>query len=268
MKTDSKEYPGKMTIINVGNKKFNWLKLLPYLIILMLIGSTAFYVHKSQNLKADLVSETNLSSALLDTVTTYKNKNGQLVSEKRTLQTEVSNLEEINGFLTETQKELVKNINELEKRYTIIAAALIKTRVELDSIRDGMVVVDTTENTITISDSLPDIQYVFIVKKVRPLSVYEKPEFSIRKLNLPNTQFIEFHWRNNKKEGYPVSFSVSNSNKYFKTVDIDSYIIPEVKKSTLKPTFWQKLGKTGKKSIPYFIGGAVGAGITLIMTNN
>lgn len=255
------------TIINIERGKFHWTKLIPYLLILVLIGSTAYYVNRSHNLKADLVGEINLTNALLDTVITYKNKNGQLVSEKRTLQTDFDNLEEINGFLTETQKELVRNIDELEKRYTIIAAALIKTRVEIDSIRDGMVVVDTNENTITISDSLPNIQYIFVVKKVRALSVYEKPEFTIRKLNLPNTQFIEFHWRNNKKEGYPVSFSVSNSNKYFKTVDIDSYIIPEIKKSTIKPTFWQKVGKTGKKSIPYFIGGAIGAGAALILTN-
>ena len=49
--------------------------------------------------------------------------------------------------------------------------------------------------------------------------------------------------------------------------DIDSYIIPEIRKSTIKPTFWQKLGETGKKSIPYFIGGAIGAGAALILTH-
>jgi hypothetical protein len=82
----------------------------------------------------------------------------------------------------------------------------------------------------------------------------------IDSLNLYNKQFIEFHWLNERKDGYPVSFTVRNSNPYFKTYDIESYIIPEVQKSQLKPNIWQKTGNFYRKNrVPFAVG--VGAGI-------
>jgi hypothetical protein len=83
--------------------------------------------------------------------------------------------------------------------------------------------------------------------------------------NLPNKQEISFQWGKEPKEGYPVSFSVSNSNKYFKVANIESYAIPEIKKTELKPNFWNKLGTTftkGGNSIVYI---GIGAGIVLLL---
>ena len=91
------------------------------------------------------------------------------------------------------------------------------------------------------------------------------PTLTFEKFELNNTQFIEFHWKSEPKNGYPVSFSVSNSNKYFQTYDIESYTIPEIKKSELKPTFWQKLGKTLKSSSGDLIifGAGLGTGLLI-----
>ena len=89
------------------------------------------------------------------------------------------------------------------------------------------------------------------------------PTLTFQSLTLPNTQFIEFHWKNDNKVGYPVAFSVTNTNDYFRIINIDSYIIPEIKQSTLKPTFWSKVGdfftKSGGKLIWFGAGGVGGA---------
>jgi len=238
---------------------FNWTKIIPYVVILLLLGTTFYFYSRSSNFKDKYKTEVKLGKALIDTITTYKNKYNEIVVEKRTLQSNIKELKNMNDYLSDNQQELIKRIKSLENKYSIIAAALIQTNVILDSLRDGNVIVDTTENKIIITDSLPDIEYSFEIRKVRPSFSSEKPVFIIKRLFLPNTQFIEFHWKNERKEGYPVSFSVSNSNKYFETVDIDSYIIPEIEKQKIKPNFWQKLGNTGKKTVPYLIGGAIGA---------
>jgi hypothetical protein len=78
----------------------------------------------------------------------------------------------------------------------------------------------------------------------------------------PNTQKIDFQWKDNRKEGYPISFSVINTNPYFKVTDIQSYIIPEIIKSELKPNIWQKIGQRSKtlggKAVIFSVGVGVG----------
>jgi len=137
--------------------------------------------------------------------------------------------------------------------------------VKIDSLRNGKVTVDTTEGRINISDSLPEIQYSFDIFKVKPKFPNQNPVFKINYLFLPNKQFVEFHWKNDRKEGYPIAFSISNSNKYFKTANIDSYIIPEIQKDKIKPNFWQKTWKGIKTTSPYIIGGVIGAGTVFLL---
>jgi len=247
-------------------KKINWLKLIPYIIILLLIGAICYYIDRSGDFKEKYQEEVKLTKALQDTATKYINKNGELTTEKLTLQTGIDNLTEENYVLTESQKELMNRVKDVEKRSTIIAAALIESQIIIDSLRGANVVVDTTENTVTVSDSTESIEYEFIIGKVKPVFMDQKPTFTINRLYLPNKQFVEFHWRNERKEGYPISFSVSNSNKYFKTTNIESYAIPELLKPNIKPTFWQRAWKGIKASSPYVIGGVIGAsGMFLLM---
>lgn len=239
--------------------KINWTKIAPYVIILILIGVIYYYVDRSGNFKEKYQTEMKLSKALQDTAIKYVNKNKELVTEKLTLQSNVKSLTDENYILTESQKDLLNSVKEVERDNSVIAAALIESRVIIDSLIGATIVVDTSDNTITIADSTEDIQYEFIVGKVRPLFLNQKPTFTINRLFLPNKQFVEFHWKNERKEGYPISFSVSNSNKYFQTTNIDSYAIPELQKPDIKPTFWQKAWKGIKASSPYLIGGAIGA---------
>jgi len=244
---------------------FSWKKLIPYVVILLLCIVIAILYNRQENFKDKFQAEEKLKIALLDTIRTYKNSRNELVSEKLTLQASVKELTKMNDYLTASQRELMSRVKEIEKSNKIIAAALIQTNVKIDSLRKGTITVDTTAGKINVSDSLPEIQYSFDFYKVKPKFTNQEPIFKINYLYLPNTQFVEFHWKDNRKEGYPVAFSVSNSNKYFKTANIDSYVIPEIQKDKIKPNFWQKTWKGIKTAGPYIIGGAVGAGTVFLL---
>ena len=259
-------------------KKFwAWLLLKNHLIIaiivllLLIMGAVIYFQHKSiVNLKDKYQTEVNLANALLDSTHYYQNKQGEWVAEKLTLQESLKNLEKMNGQLTASQKELLARIDDISKKNTVIAAALIQSQVTIDSLlHHGHTEVDTANKTLSFTDSLRNakkdiiLTYDFKVNGAIPAIPEIKPTLMIKSLGLPNTQFIEFHWKDNKKLGYPVAFSVTNSNNYFETINIDSYIIPEIKESTIKPNFWQKMGTffntTGGKILWFGIGGLAGA---------
>jgi hypothetical protein len=114
------------------------------------------------------------------------------------------------------------------------------------------------------------MKYDLIVHNVQPIDL-ELPKLEFKKFELPNTQFIEFHWKDERKEGYPISFSVTNSNPYYKVYNIDSYAIPELNKVELKPNFWQKLAKfsksTGGKIAFFGVGVVTGAVLVNSVSN-
>ena len=138
----------------------------------------------------------------------------------------------------------------------------------------GQVTIDTAHKKITFFDKYVDgkktMNYNFTVGNVIPSPTNAKPTLLIGLLEFPNSQLVEFHWKNNKKEGYPIAFSVSNSNDFFRTVNVDSYIIPEINKEKIKPTGWQKFGsffsKTGNRLIFVGIGGVIGVSGYMFLT--
>jgi len=255
---------------------WTWLLLKNHLIIaiivllLLIMGTIIYFQHKSiLNLKDKYQTEVNLSNALLDSTHVYQNKQGEWVAEKLTLQETLSNLEKMNSQLTVSQKDLLARIKEAEKNNTTIAAALIQSQITIDSLlHHGHTEVDTINKTLSFSDSLRNakkdiiLTYDFKINGAVPAIPEIKPTLMIKSLGLPNIQFIEFHWKNDKQLGYPVAFSVTNSNDYFKTINIDSYIIPEVREPALKPNFWKKIGTffntTGGKALWFGIGGGAG----------
>jgi len=235
-------------------------------VVIVLLAIVYIQHNRIANLKDKYQTEVNLKNALLDSTHYYQNKRNEWVAEKLTLQESIKNLDKMNGQLTAFQKELLARVKEIEKNNKIIAAALIQTNVKIDSLRNGNVSVDTLNKNVTFSDSTKNIQYKIRVNNVYPALANVKPTLSFQEFTLPNKQFIEFHWKNDKKSGYPIAFSVSNSNDYFQTVNIDSYAIPELKKDDIKPTFWKKVGtfftKTGGKIV---YAGAGAATMWLIM---
>lgn len=233
------------TILDFINKAYAFVKKYLLLILIALI-IILFFMWKAERNKvatsaAKLQTEEKFRSALLDTITVHKNKEGQLVLEKKTLQVTTEELQKNVGELNASQKELLSRIKNVEKNNTLIAAALIKTTVKIDSMNSIMSAsIDTTKNTIAFNDSTKDVKFSFLVEKVKPVSLFTKPMLTIKKLELPNTQYVEFHWKDSKKEGNPVAFSVTNSNQFFKTYDINSYAIPAINKDVLAPNVFQK----------------------------
>lgn len=246
-------------------KNINFKTLIPYIIILVLLVVVGLIFQRNSKLSSDLQSETNLRLALVDTISTYKNGRNELVSEKRSLQFKLNDKEFENKELVQRVKETEKRNATLEKKVSVFAAALIKSQVIIDSLQESNVYISEKDSSIIFTSKNPEkLKYTFRVRPVLTFKNYQ-PELTFLDFSIPNEQFIEFHWRNNPKEGYPVSFSVTNTNPYFKTVDIESYVIPEINKPEIKPTFWQKLGKTAKNSSEKLIFIGIGVGAALIL---
>lgn len=219
-------------------------------------------------------TEVKFKDALSDTMIHYQNKYSEVVSEKLTLQTSIVNLKETIGLLNDNQAELLDRIEKLNSKNNIIAAALIETKITIDSLMgatvSGSVIIDTTNNTINFNNtSTVDSNFVYDINvyNVFPLKD-NKPTIFFKKIYFPNKQFIEFHWKDNKEKGYPISFSVSNSNKYFNTVNIESYVIPTIKKTELNPTGWDKFNDfflRNTKTLQYFGIGAASGGVLMYL---
>lgn len=250
--------------------------ILAGLVILLGIGfGVMIYINKTTKLKDKIENEVKLRNALIDNVKFYQNKEKEWVAEKLTIQTAISNLSKMKNDLTESQLELLNRMKETNKQYTLIAAALIKQNIKIDSLLlEGETEIDTVNKEIrfydTYKDSSKTMTYDFRVKNVMPSSLIKMPKLLIDSLSIPNTQYIDFKWKNDKKVGYPVSFSITNSNGFFQTNNIDSYIIPEISKEQLNPNFWGKIGnffiRSGDVIICVGIGGIIGAGTVYFLT--
>jgi hypothetical protein len=242
-------------------KKYIIIIIIAIILILLLI---AYIQHnKIVNLKNKYQTETNLKNALNGSIIKYQNKEKEWVSEKLTLQESTKNLEKINDQLTITQKELLVRVKEIEKNNSIITAALIETNVVIDSLKKYKIYIDTTDKNIVFSDSTKNLKYIINVGYIIPAYKDKSPTLTFNQFMLPNKQFVEFYWKNDKKNGYPITFSVSNSNDYFKTVNIESYAIPEITKEKVDPNGWQKFGnffiRNGKMVIAVGVGAIGGA---------
>jgi hypothetical protein len=240
------------------------------LIVLILAVVIYFQQKRIANLKDKYQSEIKLKDALVDSVHNYQNKSDEWVAEKLTLQADIKDLKKINTQLTVSQKKLLAKIVEVEKENSIIVAALIETNVIINSLKPYKVYIDTTRRNIAFVDSTKDLKYCINIGKVMPAYLDSLPTLIFKQFVLPNEQFIEFHWKNDKKKGYPISFSVTNTNEYFKTVNIDSYAIKPITKEKLDPNGWQKIGnffiRSGKTIAVVTVGAIGGATAFWLLT--
>lgn len=240
------------------------IHLILYAILtVVIVGGGYYYSNKVTKLKSDLQTEQGLKNALIDSVHTYQNNQKEIVSEKLSLQANLNELKKLNGNLSANQKELVGRIEDLKKKNQVIAAALVQSQFIIDSLQTHAVV-SVSDSSVSFTENNKNINYNLRVNNVAPIGL-KKPTLFINYLKIYNKQFIEFHWAHDKKVGYPVSFSITNSNPYFATSDVDSYIIPQIKKQDVKPTFWKRIGNTLNKTKNGLIWGTVGASITYII---
>jgi hypothetical protein len=257
--------------------KINLVQLILIIIAIITLFGSGFKLHadKVDKINDELAKEVKIKEALLDSVDYYQNKKDQWVAEKRTLQVEIKDIKQLLNDtvvnLTENQKDLLNIITNQKKEKDIISAALIELQVELDSIvHAGTTIVDTTKNTIKFGDTYVNdtkkFNYGLTVYNVVPFPKKTTPELTFDSMLFPNKQLVEFHWEKDERIGYPVSFSVTNSNGFFETTNIDSYAIPNLKKEDLNPNFFQQVGQFFENNRQTVIGVAVGTivGGTLI----
>ncbi len=243
------------------------------ILIVILLGLLIFMGRCSytsiEDAKDSELKAVNVIKALTDSTIHYKNQYDEAVAEKKSIQIDFSDLTNKNFSLTENQKELVERIKVLNKDKEVISAALIEANAEINKLRgSGIVTIDTTMKTVNFNDSVAKyFKYDITIENVSPINI--KPVIVFNSLSLPNKQLINFHWNDNdKKNGKPVSFSVSNSNPYYKIYNIDSYIIPEVEMDVIKPNFWNRTKNFFKESGSTIgkigIGVAIGIGLMVI----
>jgi hypothetical protein len=112
--------------------------------------------------------------------------------------------------------------------------------------------------------------YDIDVNYVLPAYPDIKPTMLFKTIEIPNKQMVTFQWKNDKKKGYPISCMVSNSNKYIKVTNLESYAIPPLDKVHLNPNGWQKIGnffiKNGRTILYVGVGAAAGAGGYYLLT--
>ena len=231
------------------------------LALALIVGGTILNGQKNKA-REKYEAELRLNNALDDSLRTYKNSNDELVYEKYTLQATNTQLKEVRDRLTENQKKLIDRVNELKKDKDVFAAALAQQKVVVDSLIQVATKIDTINNTISFDNTSDTIKYNITVLNAIPAKGV--PTLQINNLEIPNEVFIEFNWEN--EELYPVSFSLTNSNPMFKVNDIDSYVIPELKKEEIDPTKWMKIKnwfKENGKKVGIFLGGAIVGGLVV-----
>lgn len=255
--------------------------ILTVVALILIMGVIIYFQHqKIVKLKDEKQATENLNAALHDSVTYYQNKNKEWVAEKLTIQTTIKNLEKINGQLSNAQRDLLIRIKEVNRRNDIITAALIDANFKIDSLliivdKDGSeIIVDTTNEKINFNNlASNDTSFIFDidVNHVLPSRFDVKPSMLFKSIEIPNRQFVEFHWENNKKKGYPISFTITNTNKYIKVIGLESYAIPSLNKLHLNPTGWQKVEnffiKNGRTIFYIGLGVAGGAGGYYMITH-
>ncbi len=247
---------------------FDKRNIIIVILLLLLIFLGFRYFKSNGDHKSEIQKQENLRNALSDTLKTYRNKENEWVSEKLTIQAETKDLKDKNLILTENQTDLIRRVDEINKHNQIISAALIEMAVKLDGVVNNKPVIEN-DSTIQFAAKSDSLEYDIKVHSVKPVGT-QTPLLEFKKFELKNKQFVEFHWKDQKKEGYPISFSVTNSNPYFQTYNLDSYSIPELDKAKIKPTFWGKVGKftksTGGKLVIFGVGALAGA--TIMTTLN
>jgi len=237
----------------------NHLLITVIVVVLLGMGTTIYFQNLSiKKYKNKYESEVKLKDALIDTMRVYKNKEGEWTAEKLTLQASMKEMTKMYGQLTESQRELIDKVKEINKKSDVIAAAVIKANVKIDSLlHKGEVVIDTVNKTLEFPEfKNPDINYDIQVRSVLPAFPNIKPSLFIKSLYLPNTSTVSFQFE--KTKGNPISFSVSNSNKYVQVANIESYAIPGIGKNIVQPTGWQKTWGWFKKNGTIILVGTAG----------
>lgn len=255
--------------------KININRNLERIIVVILIVLGIFhYCDRVEDQNNKYNGEVKLRQALQDSVRTYLDREGNLISEKKTLQGDIKYLQGENVKLNKDQAELLEVIEKINKdrkrNQEVFAAASIRYKKFIDSLNNYVAdasEMDTVENTISFTqkDTTSDFQYNIVITNVRQYPKLKTPTINFMEIDFPNKQTVTFNFDKDKRKDYPISFSVMNSNPYYKVNNIESYSIEGLKKENVNPTGWQKFAGWFEDKSKYLIFGGLGfaAGVAL-----
>lgn len=224
------------------NINLTTLIIIGVVIFFVIFGGFRHYFNRINDLKNQISEEVKLRNALIDTVRVYQNKAGELVYEKLTLQADLSKLKDLNESLTQSQRDLLRRIEDLDKNKQVITAALIQANAIIDSLlHSGTTFIDPENATITFVDEQEHLSYDIQITNVIQYDTLTNSNLFFRRLSLPNEMFVEFHWQLDRRADYPVAFSVTNTSPFFQIHNIESYAIPQLQKDDLDPTTWRRI---------------------------
>jgi hypothetical protein len=247
---------------NMKSLNIDWKYIVMGVMMCLIFLMAFYYDGKVDNLQSKTAKTEKLLEAITDKMDSVVVENNTLQYSKKTLQADIKELEGLKESLSDEQNKLVAKVAKTNKEKMVIAAALIKARAELAGIKGKTGFMNDT--TLLLHMNTDSLSYRIEINGVG--LVKDSAEHIIKSLIIPNEQYIEFKW-GSKKEGYPVSFSITNTSPYMKTNNIESYIIPDIKKEEIKPNFLQKVNNFfGANRKPFFIGVAAGAAGVLILT--
>jgi hypothetical protein len=233
--------------------------LLIIILVLTCLGIGYGWYNSNQKKSVEIEMRIKLENALADTIQTYQNQRGEWVSEKLTMQGNLDDVINLAEGLNKEKQELLKRVKEINKQKEVIAAALFSAESKIDSLLNIDVEI-INDSTLAFSDSTVQYNYNIVVGNVQQFKT-NNPYLLINKFSVPTDFFVSFNWNKNKREFYPVSFTVTPTNQYVSISNIESYAIPEINPVELKSTGWIKIGNFFKERWQdIIIGGAGFAG--------
>jgi hypothetical protein len=268
MKNGEKAYTKMKKYVNITNIT---------VVLLLLLSFTIFlFNNRNNHLNDKIERQIKLNEALKDSVQLFQTNNGELVAEKRSLQGDIKDLLNKNTGLSKEQKDLLLTVNRLNKEWKkdreIFAAATIKYKSLIDSLNTlivGATDIDTLNNKVSFVEKDTSTHFIYNIDilNVRPNPLNYIPKIKFNGLDFPNTQTITFNWDINDRKDYPVSFTVLNTNKYYKVYNIESFAIPELNKNIIDPNGWQKTWRWIKVNGKYILVGSAGILIGVGISN-
>jgi hypothetical protein len=265
----------KDIVIKVQNSpfKFDWKLVLLILAVLFIWQQC----NRSSNLKKDLQDERKEKAALIDSTKIMQDEKLRLVSSNLTIQADLKSLKrrfkEDSTQFKGIQRTLINEVSSLQKENKklnreLIAAGVVDGGVNIgeDNNIETESLVYEGDSSLNFEFNSDSISFKINIVNVRPFDLDLPSRLAIQSLVIPNEQLVTFNFEKDKQGkdlGFPVSFTVRNSNPLYKTYDIESYAIPELTKENVNPNFWQKLKAfsktTGGRLLFFGIGFGVGA---------
>ncbi|RNI30955.1 hypothetical protein EFA69_06595 [Rufibacter immobilis] len=192
-------------------------------VILFFIGLSAYQCVRNEDLTKDLDSKSNLIEVLSDSVTYTRNELKQEVASKKAISATVKDLEKSVALLTDNQRKLLQEAKTAGKE--VVTVTQVK---EVVTVREQPVLL---RDSLTGNYSHRD-QYLSYTISV------EQDSVRLDSLSLYNDKSVVI--REEPEKG--VRVSVTNTNPYFKTADVDALYIPENRKKSFLDSKGVKVG--------------------------